>query len=176
MSAITPDQALFLLHYTLPIVQGEHRTTRAVIEAIPEKNLDYKPDPHSKTAMELAWHIAASEHRFFSGIVNGAFDFSPIHRPDSVTTGPLIAEWFAESFAKNAEKLQALSGEQLAKSIDFRGIFHRPAVVFLTTTMNHSVHHRGQLSTYLRAMGSKVPAIYGESFDSAAAKAGAKAS
>jgi hypothetical protein len=42
--------------------------------------------------MELAWHIAASEHRFFSGIVSGAFDFPPIHRPESVKIGPQIGE------------------------------------------------------------------------------------
>jgi len=170
MSAITADQALFLLHYTLPIVQNEHRATRAVIEAIPQTNQDYRPDPHSKTAMELAWHIAAAEHRFYSGIVAGAFDFSPNHRPEHVQTGPQIAQWFGESFAKNSEQLSKLSADQLLKSIDFRGLFQHPAVTYLNFALNHSIHHRGQLSTYLRAMGSKVPAIYGESYDSAAAR------
>ena len=44
------------------------------------------------------------------------------------------------------------------------------AVAFLDFSLRHSIHHRGQLSTYLRAMGGKVPPIYGESHDSAAAK------
>jgi uncharacterized damage-inducible protein DinB len=43
-------------------------------------------------------------------------------------------------------------------------------VSFLQLGLNHSIHHRGQLSTYLRPMGSKVPEIYGESYDSAQAK------
>lgn len=175
MVPTTAEQALFLLQYTLPAVQNEHRTTRAVIEAIPQTNHDYRPDPYSKTAMELAWHIAAAEHRFYSGIAAGAFDFSPNHRPESVQTGPQIAQWFGESFAKNAERLGKMSGEQLLKNIDFRGLFQRPAVTFLNIALNHSVHHRGQLSTYLRAMGSRVPAIYGESYDSAAAKQAAQA-
>lgn len=175
MVPTTAEQALLLLQYTLPTVQNEHRTTRAVIEAIPQTNQDYRPDPYSKTAMELAWHIAAAEHRFYSGIAAGAFDFSPNHRPESVQTGPQIAQWFGESFAKNAELLGKMSGEQLLKNIDFRGLFQRPAVTFLNIALNHSVHHRGQLSTYLRAMGSRVPAIYGESYDSAAAKQAAQA-
>lgn len=175
MVPTTAEQALFLLQYTLPTVQNEHRTTRAVIEAIPQTNHDYRPDPYSKTATELAWHIAAAEHRFYSGIAAGAFDFSPNHRPESVQTGPQIAQWFGESFAKNAERLGKMSGEQLLKNIDFRGLFQRPAVTFLNIALNHSVHHRGQLSTYLRAMGSRVPAIYGESYDSAAAKQAAQA-
>jgi uncharacterized damage-inducible protein DinB len=47
--------------------------------------------------------------------------------------------------------------------------------MFLQFGLNHTIHHRGQLSTYLRPMGSKVPAIYGESYDSALAKTAAKA-
>ena len=42
-----------------------------------------------------------------------------------------------------------------------------PAVAFLQVGMNHTIHHRGQLTSYLRSMGAKVPAIYGESYDSA---------
>jgi len=54
--------------------------------------------------------------------------------------------------------------------VDFRGMFQRPALTFLQIGLNHSIHHRGQLTTYLRPMGGKVPAIYGESYDSALAK------
>jgi uncharacterized damage-inducible protein DinB len=49
-------------------------------------------------------------------------------------------------------------------------MFQMPAVMYLQFAVHHSIHHRGQLSAYLRAMGSKVPAIYGESYDSAVAK------
>ena len=54
--------------------------------------------------------------------------------------------------------------------VDFRGIFQLPAVMYLQTAQVHSIHHRGQLTMYLGPMGAKVPAIYGESFDSAEAK------
>jgi uncharacterized damage-inducible protein DinB len=84
MIPVTPENASFLLQYMLPTMKNEHRLTRAVMEAIPRSNPDYRPDPHSKTAMEIAWHIAASEHRFYSAIATGASDFAPTPRPDSV--------------------------------------------------------------------------------------------
>ena len=175
MISISPEQTVFLLQYTLPTVKNEHRTTRSVIEAIPQTNLDYRPDLNSKTAMELAWHIVAAEHRFYTGIVAGGFDFSPIHRPDNVQTAVQIGEWYGDSFAKNFEAFGKLSPVQLVKSLDFRGMFQMPAVTFLNFSLNHTIHHRGQLSTYLRAMGGRIPSIYGESYDSAAAKKAAQA-
>jgi len=175
MTAITPEQASFLLQYTLPTVKNEHRSTRSVIEAIPQSNADYRPDQYSKTAMELAWHIVAAEHRFYSGIATGAFDFAPIHRPEDVKTPAQIGEWYGDSFAENFARFQTLTGDQLTRVIDFRGIFQMPAVAFFNFSLHHTIHHRGQLSTYLRAMGGRVPAIYGESYDSAAAKKVAQA-
>ena len=61
------------------------------------------------------------------------------------------------------------------KITDFRGLFKLPAVAFLQVGMNHTIHHRGQLSSYLRCMGAKVPSIYGESFDDAQARKAAQA-
>ncbi len=176
MNPITPDQAAFLLQYQLPSVKNEHRTTSAVIAAIPAANADYRPDPQSKTAVELAWHVAAAEHRFYGGIIAGAFDFNPIPRPAAGLTPDSITKWYEESFAKNFEGLTRLTGEQAAKILDFRGAFQLPAVAFIDFSLRHAIHHRGQLSTYLRAMGGKVPAIYGESYDSEQAKKAAKAS
>ena len=171
---MNPEQASFLLNaVALPALKNEHRITKQVIEAIPTDKGDYRPDPNAKSAMELAWHIVAAEHRFLSGIAAGVFDFTPNHRPESITDSAGIAAWYAESFDANTEKLSKLSSEQLAKIIDFRGLFQLPAVAYTQFCMHHTIHHRGQLSTYLRPMGGKVPAIYGESYDSAKAKASA---
>jgi uncharacterized damage-inducible protein DinB len=62
--------------------------------------------------------------------------------------------------------LRAMSGAQLAQPLSFFGMFEWPRVRFIGFANNHSVHHRGQLAAYLRAMGSKVPDIYGPSADS----------
>lgn len=165
-----PDQAIALSQIFLAVLEREHRTTRAVIEAIPLTKGDYRPDPVSKTALELAWHIVAAERRFLEGIAKGEFDFNPINRSDSVQNSADIARWYEDMFQSVLPRLQQLSSEQLVKSIDFRGFLQQPAVLYFQTALHHSVHHRGQLSTYLRPAGGKVPAIYGESYDSAQAR------
>jgi len=169
-SQLTPDQAKFILNWSLPSLKNEHQTTKRVIEAIPLDKGDFRPDSICKSAVELAWHIVASEKRFLGGIAAGAFDFTPMPRPESIKNSAGIATWFDETFATNLERLQALTGEQLVKVIDFRGMFQWPAVSFIQLTVTHTIHHRGQLSMYLRPMGAKVPAIYGESYDTAQAR------
>jgi len=171
---ITSDQAKFLLGMSLPRLDIEHQTTKRVIEAVPLDKGDYRPDPISKTALELAWHIVAAEQRFLSGICSGAFDFAPINRPDSIRNSAQIAAWFDESYARNIAQLRQLTGEQLARPIDFRGMFQFPGVMFLQLASNHTIHHRGQLSMYLRPTGAKVPSIYGESYDAAQARMAAE--
>lgn len=173
---LQPDQATFLLHAVfLPAVEREQPVTQKVIAAIPLDKGDYRPDAVSKTALELAWHIAASEKRFLNGIVEGEFNFSAIPRPETVRNSADIARWYGEMFQEVHGRLKSLTGAQLSKMMDFRGMFQLPAVAFLQTYLHHSVHHRGQLSTYLRPMGGKVPSIYGESYDSAEARKAAEA-
>lgn len=172
---MTPENASFLLNQVfLPLLEKEQSTTRRVIEAIPDNGGDYRPDGASKTSVELAWHIVAAEKRFLEGIVNGEFNFAPITRPEHVRTGADIARWYGEMTQAVLPRLRQMTPEQLTRSIDFRGIFQAPAVMFLQTSLNHSIHHRGQLSTYLRPAGGKVPAIYGESYDSAEARKAAQ--
>jgi len=167
---LTPDQAKFLFAVNIQIIKNEHATTKKVIEAIPLDKGDYRPDSVAKSALELAWHIVAAEKRFLAGIPTGKLDFTPINRPDNIQNSADIAAWYEETFKANLAALEAASGEQLARLIDFRGMFQLPAVGFLTLSQNHSIHHRGQLSTYLRPMGAKVPAIYGESYDTTQAR------
>jgi uncharacterized damage-inducible protein DinB len=170
-----PDQATFLLNdLFLPNLKNEHRLTKNVIEAIPLDKGDYRPDEVSKTALELAWHIAATEARFLNAVAAGAFDFTPMPRPESVKNSADLAAWYVDNFASHLETVAKLSDEQLLKIVDFRGMFQLPAVMFLNFVLHHTVHHRGQLSMYLRPMGAKVPAIYGESYDSAAARKAAQ--
>src|SRR6266850_909540 len=94
MPAITSEQALFLREFSLPTIRNEHATTKKVIEAIPLDKGDYRPEPIAKTALELAWHIVAAEHRFLNGISAGVFDFTPNHRPDNVKDSAAIADSF----------------------------------------------------------------------------------
>ena len=170
MPEIQPEQAQFLLHVYLPMLQREHQITKGVIAAIPDGAGDYRPDPNAKSGMELAWHIVSTEARFLNAVVNGRFDFTPNPKPDSIQNAADLTRWYEQNFPQWLQRVENLPNEQLTKSIDFRGIFNLPAVMYLGFISNHSIHHRGQLSVYLRPMGGKVPAIYGESYDSAQAK------
>jgi uncharacterized damage-inducible protein DinB len=176
MRTLQTDQAMFLLQsIALPALKNEHRTTMKIIEAVPLDKGDYRPDPVSKTALELAWHIAAAENWFLESVISGEFKLPGAGRPDSVRNSADVARWYAEAFEKNFQALTRLSGEQLTKVIDFRGLFQNPAVIYLQVALNHSIHHRGQLTAYLRPMGARVPSIYGESYDDAQARKSAQA-
>lgn len=166
MSGLTPDSAKAALHMALAAIKKEHGTTKAVLAAIPDNGGDYKPEPAGRTALEIAWHIVASEHRFYSSVTKGSFDVTPSPKPDSLKTGADIAKYYDELLPKDYAALAELTGEHVAKEMDFRGMFQMPAVAFLDLGLRHSIHHRGQLSVYLRPAGGKVPAIYGESYDS----------
>jgi uncharacterized damage-inducible protein DinB len=168
---MTPDQAKFLLHDVFfGTLKNESRTTKKVLEAVPADKANYRPDPASRSALELARHIAAADNRFVETVINGVFDTNPAMIPENVKTPAEIAAWYEQRYAGNLEALTKVPAEQLAKIVDFRGMFQLPAVNFLLFGLTHTIHHRGQLASYLRCMDSKVPAIYGESYDSALAK------
>lgn len=171
--SLQPDQALFLRDNAIRSMKMEQPLTQRVIEAIPLDKGDYRPDDIGKSALELAWHIVGAEHRFIGGVINGAFDFSNAERPAALPNSAEIARWYADTAQQDFAAVAAASAETLLKIVDFRGLFQLPAVAFLDLSLRHAIHHRGQLSMYLRPMGAKVPAIYGESYDTAKAKASA---
>ena len=176
MSEMTADQAMFLLQSVyLGTLKNESGITKRILEAVPAGKCEYKPDPVSKSAIELARHIAAADNRFVEAVINGVFDTNPAMIPENVKTPAEIAAWYEARYAKNFEALTKVSGEQLAKIVDFRGMFQWPAVRCLVFGLHHTIHHRGQLSAYLRSMGAKVPSIYGESYDAAEARKAAQA-
>jgi uncharacterized damage-inducible protein DinB len=168
---LTADQAVLILKTVgLPSIKAEQPITNSVIAAIPADKMDYRPDPVTRTAIDLAWHIVSAENRFLEAVAAGVFDLSPRDRPASLRTPEDVSRWHEERTKQNIERLKSVSGEQLVKVVDFRGIIQFPAVVFVTIGMNHTIHHRGQLSMYLRPMGASVPSIYGESYDARQAR------
>ena len=167
---LSPEQALYLRENAIRTMKTEQPVTQRVIEAIPLDQGDYRPDPSAKSAIELARHIAGAEHLFADSVITGAFDFTNSGKTAELKTSADVARWYVETTQQDLARLAAMPVEALTKVLDFRGLFQLPAVAFLDFSMRHIVHHRGQLSTYLRPMGAKVPAIYGESYDSAKAK------
>jgi uncharacterized damage-inducible protein DinB len=139
----------------------EFATTKKVLAAVNDG--DWKPDPKARCAKELAWHIVASEIWFLNGIANQ--DFTPEDEKSKMppTLEGIIAYYVAE-FPKAMARVKALPGNKLAEIVDFYGM-KMPNINYLGFALVHSVHHRAQLSTYLRPLGGKCPDIYGGSAD-----------
>src|SRR5215471_2279764 len=152
---LQPEQALYLRDNAIRALKAEQPITQRVIEAIPLDKGDFRPDDVGKSALELAWHIVGAEHRFSEAVMNGAFDFSNPGRPAELTNSSEIARWYADTTQRDIIRLAALPVDALLTIIDFRGLFQRPAVTFLDTSLHHVIHHRGQLSMYLRPMGAR---------------------
>ena len=145
--------------------ETERATTRKVIAAVPAGQESYAPDAKSMNALKLAWHIASAEWWFLTGVVAGQFAAGDGGMPENIKTAADVLAWMDANVPPAQAQAAALSGEKLAATLDFFGMFQAPAVVFLNLNLKHIIHHRGQLSAYLRPMGGKVPGIYGPSGD-----------
>jgi uncharacterized damage-inducible protein DinB len=84
--------------------------------------------------------------------------------PANVSVADMVAFYDKEVPGKIA-RVKELSGEQLAQNINFFGVMQVPNVTLMGFWNNHTIHHRGQLAAYLRAMNARVPSIYGGSAD-----------
>jgi uncharacterized damage-inducible protein DinB len=174
MSSLTADQAAFMLHTLgLPALKAEHSMTRAVIAAIPPERAGYRPHSDSRSAFDLAWHIVSAEIKYLDAIAAGVFphDLRPV--PENVRGPADVLAWYTERFDPAVRRLETTSGDELLRMVDFYGLRTFPAIVLLQLILNHTIHHRGQLSTYLRPMGAKVPSLYGPSYDAGGFTGGA---
>jgi uncharacterized damage-inducible protein DinB len=146
--------------------EHELPTTLRVMEAVPNNRLDYRPDAKSKSGLGLLRHLALEDEWLLNCIANGAFTPPPDDSDSCGIMNPAdAAARYKERVPAALKRVRGMSGEQLAKVMDLFGVVQAPGVNFLAMAAKHSVHHRGQLSTYLRAMGGKVPGIYGPSAD-----------
>lgn len=155
-------------------LEQEAALTRKLLERVPEDKLDWKPAEKSMTLSRLATHLA--ELPGWSEPVLGQDEFD-IQPPGAPPYEPVEMESVArilETFDANTEKLRQLLAS--LSDVDFmrpwtlkmggEQVFTAPKVgVVRNTLFNHTVHHRGQLSVYLRLLGVPVPATYGPSAD-----------
>jgi uncharacterized damage-inducible protein DinB len=144
----------------------EAPATRKVISRIPQGTSDYKPEPKSRNARDLAWLIVVEERLLAEGLEKGTIEWKDI--PTPATVEEILATYDREH-DNISRRLHALDHSVWEKELRFvygdyeisRGTGYHYGWEFLFD----SVHHRGQLSTYLRPMGSTVPSIYGPSAD-----------
>lgn len=165
-----PQDAKVIADFLLGHLDHEMALTIRVFEAVPADRLDYRPDGLSKTALDLLRHITLEDEWILNAVASGAFGPLP---DDSNACGILTpadaSSRYQERIPAAAAGVRALSGDHLLREVDLFGMVKMPAVGFLSLMQRHSAHHRGQLSSYLRAMGGKVPGIYGPSADTVAA-------
>jgi len=159
---MTVDQATAVAQALGQQIQQEWMTTVKVLAAIPEDKKHYKPDPKGRSAWELAVHICLADVWFLNGVLKQ--DFTPHGEAAPADTVQGLVDWYKHEMPKALEHVLALDGVKLAAIVDFYGM-KMPNAQFLVFQAVHNAHHRGQLATYLRPMGSKVPSIYGGSAD-----------
>ena len=140
--------------------ENESKTTGKVIARIPEGS-DYRPDPKSRTASEIAWQIACEEKMLIEALESGKAEWAPPPMPGTMKE---VAAAYDSQSANIAARWKALSDERWKGTLEFFG-HQRPAAPMAWSFLFDIVHHRGQITTYLRPMGAKVPQIYGPSYD-----------
>ena len=166
---MTAEQAKAAADVMITVWENEGGATAKVLAAVGKGNRDYKPDPKSRSAWEIATHIATADMWFIDSIVSGKFEFNPEAAKQAeaqFTDAASLESFYNKAFPERLNALRSMQGDKLVEPLSFFGMFEWPRVRFIGFANNHSVHHRGQLAAYLRAMGSKVPDIYGPSADS----------
>ena len=158
---MTPEQAGTVAAFLLPQIKEEIETTTRVLAAVPDDQKTYTPHEVCMKAGDLAEHIAASDMWFLEGVIAG--EFGPFPEASGKPSAE-NANTYKTRGLELLEKVKGLSDDHLAKPVTFFS-WTLPNVTFLQFMIKHSVHHRGQLSSYLRPMGAKVPSIYGGSAD-----------
>ena len=157
--------------FLLPIFDYEMRGTRTVLERIPEDKPDFKPHAKSMAMGRLAVHVARLPQFAVAILTTPSLDLAAIKWPEMVFES---REKLLADFDKGAEEVRKLlagvSDESLSQTWRMawgaKVIADEPRVVlYHTLFLNHLIHHRAQLSVYLRLNDQPVPALYGPSAD-----------
>lgn len=139
---------------------NESKTTRNVLARIPDQS-EYRPDPRSRTAQEIAWQIVCEEKMLIEALESGKAEWAP---PPMPATMKEVLDAYERRSAELPRRWKELPVERWGGKLEFFGS-ERPASPMAWSFLFDIVHHRGQITTYLRPMGSRVPQIYGPSAD-----------
>ncbi|MEO5821907.1 MAG: DinB family protein [Vicinamibacteraceae bacterium] len=143
----------------------ELATTRTVLERIPEGS-DYRPDPKSRTAREIAWLIVREQIALVDGIERGEIRWTEPPAPATVAEVLALDDQHRTGLVDRLKALPVAAWDvPVPFTYEGNAIMTETGIDSAWTFLLDVIHHRGQLSTYLRAMGSTVPQIYGPSAD-----------
>ena len=151
----------------LDALNKEHQTTVKVVEAFPADQSEFKPHPRSNSARQLVWTFAVEERLLTAAVKNQLSLGSGF--PKAPDTWQEVVSAFKQTHADAVATLEAARDEDLAGTVKFftgpKTMGDIPKAEFLWFMLCDQIHHRGQLSVYLRMAGGKVPSIYGPSAD-----------
>jgi uncharacterized damage-inducible protein DinB len=137
-----------------------------VLKALPGDQLDYKPHEKSSSAGDLAWQVAQEQGHLSELLDHGVINYAPSKRPGSLDE--IVAE-FERASAALKERLATVDDAKWTSPGDFRvggkSAWSGRVQDLCWGYLFDMIHHRGQLSVYIRPMGGKVPSIYGPSAD-----------
>jgi len=157
--------------------EHEVNSTRKLLQAVPEKDINYKPAPISWTMGELAQHIATIYYWYVGTLTKSVYDLAADHLERGA---PEDINATRDLFEKNVEKARAALNAATEESLQelwtmkvgdrtVLGPLPR-GVVARSFLFNHVYHHRGEMIVYLRATGNKVPGLYGPTYEESQAK------
>jgi uncharacterized damage-inducible protein DinB len=170
-AAVTNEPGKTLGKVLAAELKQEAATTRKIIERLPEDKFDWKPHEKSMSLAQLASHIIEMVGWTRLSVTLEGLDFATMdYKPPSHENTAAMLETFDKSLEDSLSVLGEVPDEDLAKSWYMRNgetlYFEMPrAAVMRTMVLNHIIHHRGQLSVYIRLLGVPVPSIYGPSAD-----------
>ena len=155
------EKALFLKFW-----EKEAPATRKVIARIPQAKSDYRADPKARNAREIAWLIVREEITLVEALEKSAFEGVEVPTPPTMQE---ILSTYDQRHDDLTSRLKKLDAHKLEGPVPFifdgAETFRAAGFELAWGVLFDLIHHRGQLSTYLRPMGSTVPAIYGPSAD-----------
>jgi hypothetical protein len=152
------DRARFL-----KVWEKEAATTRKVISRIPDGS-DYRPDPKSRIAREIAWLIVREEVVLAEGLEKGVLEWAEV--PGPATIKEVLDAYDRANLVKRVQAVDAARWEgRVPFMMQGKEVMNETGAENAWGFLLDIIHHRGQLTTYLRAMGSTVPQIYGPSAD-----------
>jgi len=135
-----------------------------VLRALP-KDLSYKPHDRSPSAEQLVWTITNELKALIDVVDTGKSEWKDVPPPGLDEMIQMYEKWSTELL----DKVSKMDGDVEQRNAQFlyQGmvVMEKPTAEFLWDFMFDAIHHRGQLSAYLRPMGGKVPSIYGPSAD-----------
>jgi uncharacterized damage-inducible protein DinB len=158
-----------------PLIQEidrEGATTKRVLERVPADRLTWKPHHKSMSLGELALHVATVPGHIAGWALTDEMDFAGVggNRPAPPTSTTEIVAAHDQSMTKVKDVAQTLGDTGLLREWEGKmngaTIFKMPKIgLYRSIVLNHWIHHRGQLSVYLRLLDVPVPSIYGPSAD-----------